>query len=398
MFIALNRQETDTLLYESAPFTRDCIFEVGLGLLLRCYRFHSAYQFTFDGDHAGFMDALESEQFPSIPEGKKATVVFEAAKNCYMELLEKVESLVRARIGDNLFRFEPFCSFVEQPFTACFTIIIHAAGERRSHLDSISLDYHMMKHTGVRIAKILDNELERNNEVGAMVAQSSDNLLGVIDGHHLLWSGIVNSTNSADEVYDKLSPDLKREAGEYHVSAIMLFFEVDRKFTTVGEIENLKARFSYIAGEDADVILNIRLTDSCIKYITCRAVLVGNPPYIKGEVYEDFGRYEILLYEGEDKKRDYIIVASYDTDKEFCLSRYDWGMYDYNSHGQTDDHHYFDAENTEKLFAALRVKRPATLLRTIRKRFASRFPSMADSKLLDFCRTKGIEFNSDYHY
>lgn len=255
-----------------------------------------------------------------------------------------------------------------------------------------------MKHTDITIAKILDKELARNEEIGAVVAQNADTLLSVIDGHHLLWSEITNSTKSSEEVYNKLRQEMAREVGKYDVSGLLLFFEVDRRFTTMEEIESLKNRFSSILGKDADIIINVRLTDSYIKYITCRVVLVGNPPFIKGEVYEDYGRHEILLYEGEDKKRDHVIVASYDTDNEFCLSRYDWGMYDYNSHGQADDHHYFDAENTAKLFAALRVKKPATLLRTIRKRFASRFPSRADSELLNFCRAKGIEFDSDYHY
>lgn len=398
MYKELNITEADNLLYEVAPFACERFFEVGLSIFLRYYRFHSAYQFTFVGNLADFHDALKSEQLPSVPEGEKATVVFEVITAGNMNLLDDVEMWLKDKMGDSLFRFEQVFSIIEQPFSARITIIFHDAERRRSHKDSLVLGCHTMKHTDIKIAKILDKELERNEKIGAVVAQDTDSLLPVIEGHHLLWSEITNSTKSAEEVYNKLGPEMEREIGKYDISGILLFFEVDRKFTTMGEIDGLKNRFSSIVGKDADIVINVRLTDSYIKYITCRVVLVGNPPFIKGEVYEDFGRYEILLYEGEDEKRDHVIVASYGTDNEFCLSRYDWGMYDYSSRGQTDDHHYFDAENTAKLFAALRVKKPATLLRTIRKRFASRFPSMADSELLDFCRARRIEFDSDYHY
>ena len=199
-------------------------------------------------------------------------------------------------------------------------------------------------------------------------------------------------------MFEKLSPGLKKETDKYDLSGLILFFEIDRQFTTMGEVERLKAMLSKLAGADVEVLVNVRLTNSYIKFITCRAVLVGNPKYIKGEVYEDFGDYEILLYEDTDKERGHIIVASFSADKEFCLSRYDWGLYDYSSSGHTDDHHYFDAVNTEKLFAYFNIRRPDVLLRMIRRHFASDHPSMADSKFLDFCRKEGIEFQSDYHY
>ena len=167
----------------------------------------------------------------------------------------------------------------------------------------------------------------------------------------------------------------------------------------MGEVNNLKKRIAKMAGVD-DMAVNVRVKESFIKSITCRLVLLGSPKLLnKDEVFEDFGQYEILLYESEDQDQEhgYIIIASVCQDK-LTVSRYDWGDFERNRRGQTDDHHYFDEENTAKLFAALRVKKPSALLRTIRRRFASRLPSCADTRLLAFCRKEGIKYQSEYYY
>ena len=65
---------------------------------------------------------------------------------------------------------------------------------------------------------------------------------------------------------------------------------------------------------------------------------------------------------------------------------------------RTDDCHHFDKENTKRLCDALRVYSPKTLLKSIRRRFAARFPENSDSELLGFCHKKGINYESDFHY
>lgn len=164
----------------------------------------------------------------------------------------------------------------------------------------------------------------------------------------------------------------------------------------MGEVNNLKSRLKDMTG-DVEVLFNVRIRESFIKSMTCRVVLVGGPKYVKGEVFEDFGQFGILLYESEDKDCGHEIIASL-VQGEFTLSRYDWGDFERNRRGETDDHHYFDMENTEKLFSALKVKKPEALLRVIRRRFASRRASCADQDFLAFCRKEGIEYKSDYNY
>lgn len=399
MLTLLNNSQIDDYLHEIGPFAPDRYWEVGLSVLLRYYRFHSAWQYVYDGTSTDFIDILKGEIIPPLPNDCKVTVVYEMTGPCFFAEVNEVERLAkRWFMGDSLMQFTPINNPSENSFKLRITLIYHAAERRRQHIDNIVPEYDMLKRTNIKIAKVLDKEMAQNEKAGALARLETEVLRDFVDGHHLLWAEIANSTNSIEEVYENLSPGMSREVARYDISGLILFFEVDKQFTTMGEVEQLKARLAELTGKDVKVAVNIRLTNSYIKFITCRAVLVGNPKYIKGEVYEDFDRYEILLYEDSDKERGHLIVASYDTDKEFCLSRYDWGYYDYSRDGRTDDHHYFNVENTEKLFAALKVKTPDALLRTIRRRFASRFPSMADSELLEYCRQEGIAFHSDYHY
>ena len=401
MLTLLNKNQVDELLCEIGPYAPERYWEVGLLVLLRYYRFNSAWQYVYDGTTTEFMDILRGELIPPLPSDCKVTVVYEMTGAWFFQEINDMERLARTWFkGDSLMQFTPVDNPADNPFKLRITLIYHAAEKRRNHIDDIAREYDMLKRTDLKIAKIVDKEMARNEKEGALTELETCQLHVFVRGHHLLWSEIANSTNSVEEVFEKLRIGMKKEADKYDLSGLILFFEIDRQFTTMGEVDRLKAMLSKLTGADVEVLVNARLTNSYIKFITCRAVLVGNPKYIKGEVYEDFGDYEILLYEDSDKERGHIIVASFSADKEFCLSRYDWGLYDYSSSGHTDDHHYFDTVNTEKLFVALNqdIGRPDVFLRMIRRHFAPDHPSMADSKFLDFCRKEGIEFQSDYHY
>lgn len=399
MFTRLNKNQVDELLHEIGPFAPDRYWDVGITVLLRYYRFHSAWQYVYDGASSKCVGELRGEEIPPLPVDCKVSVIYEMAARAPFQVANEVERLVREWFKpDAVMRFIPVNNLADSLLKSRITLIYHAAEERRRHIDDIVTKYDTLKRTDIKFAKVLDKELARNEKEGVLARLEARQLSDFIGGSHLLWAEIANSTNSVEEVYDKLRGEMRRVASRYDVSGLMLFFEVDKQFTTVGEVELLKVMLSELIGKNVYVVVNIRLTNTYIKYVTCRAVIVGDPQYIKGEVYEGFGRYQILLHEEKDKERCQMIVASLDTNKEFCLSRYDWGLFGYNRSGWADDHHYFDAHNTEKLFAALNVKKPDDLLRTIRRRFAAQSPSMADSVFLEFCRGEGIEFQSDYHY
>ena len=71
------------------------------------------------------------------------------------------------------------------------------------------------------------------------------------------------------------------------------------------------------------------------------------------------------------------------------------GDYEANREGTTDDHYYFDKENTQKFFAALKAKRPETFLKRLKDRFAGGIrASNAESIIASFCKKRGI----DYHH
>lgn len=249
-----------------------------------------------------------------------------------------------------------------------------------------------------RIARILDGELQRNEEIGAVLPIQMEDVEDLMYQHHFLWTGVATSMESAKDVVEKLRPELQSTVSQYSASGIMLFVETDKAFTSGGERHELVLQLREIAGgNDVDIAINIRTCDSDNKIITCRAALVGNAQYVIGEVYEDFGQYEMVLYKSDNKDEGHLILAFY-SDDEFTLARYDWGKFEYNRSGRTDDCHHFDKDNTKRLCDALHVRRPKTLLKSIRRRFAARFPENSDSELLGFCHKKGIEFNSDFHY
>lgn len=397
MFKEISKRETLDLLTTAGTFSSDSFTYMNLSLYPKYYRILTAFQYTYNTGFDDYSSVLRNAQLPSLPNNSKATVVFEMTQNCSMEQLDSIREWAFARFGEALLeRFEPVFHY-DQAFPARITVVIHSAKARRRFHSSINQRHRYQKELDLRIAETLDGELTRNEENGASIAVGADEVSDMLFERHFLWTGITNSNNSFSDVFKRLRREMEGIQQDYDVSGLVLFIEVDRSFTTMGEVSHLKQLFTDFVGEGVEVAVNVRVRDSFIKSITCRAALIGSPKYIKGEVFEDYGRYEILLFESENKERGHVIVASYE-EEEFALSRYDWGEFDRNKSGETDDHHYFDKENTLKLFTALHVRKPEALLHTIRRRFASRIPCSADSLFLAFCRKEGIQFKSDYHF
>ncbi|MBO4568651.1 MAG: hypothetical protein J5674_01500 [Candidatus Methanomethylophilaceae archaeon] len=398
MYRQLNREETEDLLTGADAFSSESALEMSLSLYPHYYRIYGAYQLAFPEGAGDLVRRLGEYPLPSPPEDAMVTVILEMASSLTFEQIHAVNGWAVDAFGEGrLARFVPVCYYAGD-VPARLTLVYHAEKPRRRYFSSIHREYSFLKETERRIARKLDGELRRNEEVGAVLAIEEPVVADLLLDHHFLWTGIANSNTSAGEVAGKLRPEIECVMAEYDVSGMMLFVEVDRAFTREGEIEEMVRELRGIAGgQETDMGLNLRTRDSGIKYITCRAALVGNPKYVSGEVYEDFGRLEILLFVSDDARKGHEILASYE-DGRLTLSRYDWGAYEYNRSGRTDDHHFFDRENTARVFSALHVKKPRALLRTIRRRFASGHAAMADVHFLGFCRDRGIQFDSDYHY
>lgn len=398
MFVELNRKETEDLLLTADAFSSESTLEMGLSLYPQFYHIYGAHQLTFEGTGDNLLEQLRGCPLPETPEGANVTVIFEMTGGVALWQIDAIRAWVDKVFGAEMIaRFVTACYYCGE-FPARITLLFHAEKPRRRYFSNIHREYHFLKETEHRIAHKLDEELRRNEEVGTVIAIEEPVVADLMFNHHLLWTGIANSNTSAGEIVDKLRPEMERVVQEYDVSGMMLFLEVDKAFTMEGEIGELVQNLRIIAGgQETDMGLNIRTRDSHIKYITCRVALIGNPKYISGEVHEDFGQLEILLYVSDDAEKGHEILASYG-DGKLTVSRYDWGAYEYNRMGQTDDHHFFDKENTDKLFSMLHVKKPKALLRTIRRRFASRFPSLADHEFLGFCRKKGIDYDSGFHF
>lgn len=398
MFTKINKKDTEYLLLHQAGFSAtDNYWEVGLSEYPSCYRVHHALQLDIPEDGQELMEQLTESALPEIPEGWKVTAVLEMAAGLPMERLDDIYTWVTGAIEEaKLERIVPVFLYEG---TSRLTLVYHEAERRHSYCSRIKSQARRLHDMDLRIAAKLDEELSRNDEVETVISLDIDLVRSMLHRSHLLWTDVASTVRSTDEIVKRFRPEINRTKLEFDLSGLFLFFEVDRKFTTMGEVNNLKKRIAKMAGVD-DMAVNVRVKESFIKSITCRLVLLGSPKLLnKDEVFEDFGQYEILLYESEDQDQEhgYIIIASVCQDK-LTVSRYDWGDFERNRRGQTDDHHYFDEENTAKLFAALRVKKPSALLRTIRRRFASRLPSCADTRLLAFCRKEGIKYQSEYYY
>lgn len=277
------------------------------------------------------------------------------------------------------------------------TVIIYREGEPRPRYSEIRRRYHDMLSAEKREMKSLKTEFDREGDFETLAAITEQEYSDMLAGHHLFWHGAAASNTSSSVIVDQLKPDILAEKQKYDVSGMLLFIDVDKDFSTMSEVLALRDGLASLLGQDVDVSLNINVENSYVKALACRMYLIGNPSHVKGDVYMDFGRLEVLLYQSEDTERGHMIVASYE-DEELTLSRYDWGDYERNSHGQTDTHHYFDKENTGKLCHALHVKRPETLLRRLKLRFGHHAASSADYCIRQFCKDNGITFHSEYYY
>ena len=398
MFKNISQHETKELLVNSGAFSSESSLEMGLSLYPKYYRIFSAYQHTFTGNQEDFLGQLEACPLPVPPPDSRATVILEMSQGISMSVFEHIHTWANDWLGAyTMKRFAPVCLY-SADFSARLTVIFHAPRPRRSYFSLINHESKLLHEVERRIAKGLNTELQRNEENGVLVPMSKADVDDIMYEHHFLWTGIANSNASAQEVMAKLRPEMEKIGSEYAVSGLLLFLEMDKAFTLEGEIQDLVQQLIGIAGgNDVDTAINIRTRESHIKSITCRAALIGNPKYVKGEVYYDFGQYEIMLYESDDEERGHLIVASI-ADEEFTLSRYDWGKYEYNSFGRTDDHHYFNRDNTRRLYEVLHRRNPDALLRTIRERFTSPLSVNSDTNFLEFCRRQGIQFDSDFHY
>lgn len=277
------------------------------------------------------------------------------------------------------------------------TVIIYREGAPRPRYSEIRSRYQYMLSAEKRETKSLQKEFDRTWDFETLAVITEQEYSELVEGHHILWHGAAASSTSASVIIDYLKQDILAEKQKYDVSGMLLFIDIDKDYTTMSEVLALRDGMMSLLNQDIDVSINIIVENSYVKSMSCRVYLVGNPKYVKGDVYMDFGRYEILLYQSDDNERGHMIVASY-KDEELTIARYDWGAYDYNRHGQTDDHHYFDKENTLKLCDALHAKRPATLLRKLKDRFGRNMASMADYHIKDFCEKNGIECHSEYYY
>lgn len=398
MFKIISRTDTEKLLQNAGAFSSISCLEMGLSMYPKYYRIFCAFQHTFIGKKDDFLRQLEACELPAAPQNAQATVILEMTQGLPVPMIQGIHSWAKNRLGAAAVkRFVPVFLYTED-FPARLTIVYHDIRPRRSYL---SLSRHPSEHLREVehcIAKGLDKEIMRNREIGVLSPLTNSDVFDVMYEHHFLWSGIARSNTSADEVLTQLRPEMEQIGSEYAVSGLIIFLEVDKNFTREGEIHNLvQALIGIAGGKDIETAISTRIRESQTKCITCRAALIGNPKYIKGEVYYDFGKYEILLHESEDKKNGHMIVASIE-DEQFTLARHDWGKYEYNRSGRTDDHHYFDRDNTRRLYEALHRKNPNALLRTIRKRFASSFSESSDTVFLEFCHKQGIRCRSDYHY
>ena len=277
------------------------------------------------------------------------------------------------------------------------TVIIYREGVPRPRFSEIRRRYQDMLSAEKRETRSLKTEFDREGDFETLAAISEQEYSDMLAGHHLLWHGAAASNTSSSVIVNQLKQDILAEKQMYDVSGMLLFMDVDKDFSTMSEVLALRDGLASLLGQDVDVSLNINVENSHVKAISCRVYLIGNPSHVKGDVYMDFGRLEVLLYQSEDTERGHMIVASYE-DEELTLSRYDWGDYERNAHGQTDTHHYFDKENTGKLCHALHVTRPETLLRRLKLRFGHHAASSADYCIRQFCKDNGITFHSEYYY
>ena len=150
-------------------------------------------------------------------------------------------------------------------------------------------------------------------------------------------------------------------------------------------------------GHDSDIAMNVQIefydyNGKGEDNISCRMYLVGDVQHIKGSVYMDTGRYEIILYDSIDSFRGHRIVASY-SEESLLISRDEWGNFERSCAGVTEETCSFSPEDTAALRSALGVKHPDTLLKKLKTRFALGHRAVnADVHIKQFCKENNINY------
>lgn len=397
MIRILKKKEIENYLLEASAFASECALEMSLRLYPRFYKSLYAYQITFTEADGDLMKQLPGV-LPEAPPDFRITAVFEMTNPVTLEMIEGIRTWTERMLGgDALARFVPVYPYCGK-FPTRLTLIYHPAQHSRAFFSSAATERQHLHDVEKHIAKTLNGELKRNEEIGVDLPIEKVVVDDIMYGHYFLWMGIANSDMSATDVVEKLRPDMELVKNEFHVSGMLLFVEKDKGITTVDEIKDLVFKLMDVSGGgDTNTTINIRCRDSLNKYISCRAVLVGNRRYVPGTIYKEFGYYKYILYESENREKGKMVAASIGKD-EFILSRFEWGMYQHNMRGQTEDHYFFNRQETAQLSEALHVKRPEALLRTIRRRFATATPHNCDNLFLDFCRRKGLNYTFEHYF
>lgn len=370
----------------------------------RAIRAYGIFEYTYRITSSVGLDAIIKEirenEF-SLSEDEKAVLIVSPVHPVTIDLMQRVKESLEQVFPMILISWQIMNMSTEEEEVEdgedSITVIIYREGEPRPRFSEIRYRYHNMLSAEKRETRSLKTEFDREGDFETLAAITEQEFSDMMDGHHLLWHGAGASNTSASVIVDHLKRDILDEKRKYDISGMLLFIDVDKDFTTMSEVLALRDGLVSLIDQDADVSLNIIVQNSYVKAMACRVYLIGNPKYVKGDVYMDFGRYEILLYQSDNTERGHMIVASY-KDEELTIARYDWGDYDRNRQGQTDDHHYFDKENTRKLGTVLHAKRPETLLRRLKDRFTFHAAASADYYITQFCKDSGISFQSEYYY
>ena len=359
------------------------------GKIVDCYQWQSK-------DSIGALVTEFESATPIVPGANEKTIaLLQVGGLSTAGELNRARKCIRSKFSTLMEMYHPF--FDEDVDEYRLTIIVYQDGEKRKRHSGIHSGYNHMIRKESRVKKALINEFGRVEELKPAITIPPHEVGDIMQGHHLLWRGAASSYTSVSEVVDKLKQEVLRQKDDYDVSGMILFVDVDKDFTTMSEIDAVRdGLFALIGRDDAKICTILTQEESHVKFLACRLFLIGNPKCILGEVFLDFDTFEILLYTSDDEKRGHMTIASYEDD-ELTISRYDWGDYERNRRGQTDNHLYFDKENTARLREILKASRPETLLRTLKRRFArDTFASDADTRIKIFCDNAGIEYDSRF--
>ena len=352
-------------------------------------------QWTVESGMAGLQEEFEASPVENLSDGEKTACILQMGEGITWMDTELLEESVLERYPGTVMEVVPKW---DPSFEGSrLTLIVYLEGERRPRYSQIRSRYHYLELAEKREKKSLLKEMERLGKADLIAVTGRAELSGMMEKRHVLWHGAASSNTSASVIVDRLKKEIGEQTDRYDVKGMLIFLDVDGSFTTLSEVAAVRDGLAELLDAGAEVAMNIVAEKSHVKSISCRVYLFGNPRYILGDVNLDFGRYEILLYQSEDREVGHLIVASY-CDGELTVSRYDWGQYDRNSRGQTDEHHYYDKENTARLCEALKARRPETLLRRLKSRFAvGARAAFADDSIRRFCSSVGVEFESRYY-